>query len=43
MLAIFRELVRLLACAAYASTYVVEILHMIKTVIIETKCDDSYI
>jgi hypothetical protein len=30
MLAIFRELVNLLACAAYASKYVVGIIHMIK-------------
>jgi hypothetical protein len=31
-LPIFRELVNLLACAAYASTYVAGILHMIKIV-----------
>jgi len=41
MLAIFRELVNLLACTAYASTYVLGILCMIKIVTIKIKCYDS--
>jgi hypothetical protein len=39
--AIFRELINLLACAAYASTYVVGILHTIKSVTMKIKCHDS--
>jgi hypothetical protein len=34
LLSIFREIVNFLACAAYASTYVVGILYIIKTIII---------
>ena len=36
--AIFRELVSLLAYAAYASTYIAGIQHMIKTIIMTIKC-----
>ena len=37
LLAILRELVSLLACAAYASTYIVGIKHMITIIIVTIK------
>jgi hypothetical protein len=37
-LAVFRELISFLACAAYASTYTVWILHMITIIIMKIKC-----
>jgi hypothetical protein len=42
MLTIFKELANLLTRAAYASTYVIGIVHMIKIVIMKIKCYDSY-